>query len=355
VIDDGWAERPSDGVQQNGDWIVNRRAFPQGLRATTDAIRQRGLIPGIWFEFEVINAGARAWNETTHQLHRDGVPLQIGNRRFWDFRDPWVHAYLEERVIGLLRENDFGYLKVDYNDTLGIGCDGAESLGEGLRQHLEGVQRFFRRLREVLPDLVIENCASGGHRAEPSMMALTAMTSFSDAHETSDVPVIAANLNRLILARQSQIWAVLRKDDPLQRISYSLAATFLGRMCLSGDVHALAPEAWRLVLAGVALYQELAPVIAHARFHRYGKFGPSYQHLTGWQAVVVESMNDERAFVVWHVFAAPPEEIRIPLPAGRDGRFREALCDAPSRLSFRDRDLLFETPGAWSGGIIVLE
>jgi alpha-galactosidase len=50
---------------------------------------------------------------------------------------------------------------------------------------------------------VIENCASGGHRLEPSFMGLTSMASFSDAHETRDIPVIAANLHRLIQPRQS--------------------------------------------------------------------------------------------------------------------------------------------------------
>ncbi len=354
VIDDGWAERPGDGIQQNGDWIINRRAFPEGLMATSAAIRKRGLIPGIWFELEVVNAGSRAWNETAHQLHREGVPLQVGNRRFWDFRDPWVHAYLEERVIGLLRDNEIGYLKIDYNDSLGLGCDGAESPGEGLRQHLAGVQRFLRRLREVLPELVIENCSSGGHRAEPSMMALTAMTSFSDAHETPDIPVIAANLNRLVCARQSQIWAVVRKDDSLQRLSYSLAATFLGRMCLSGDVHELAPDAWTLVRTCIGLYQKLARVIDTARFHHSGQTGPSLQHLAGWQAVLVESTSEGPSFLVWHVFAAPPEELNVPLLPGRPVRPHDGLCDQPTRFSLRDSQLVLRSLRPWSGGVIVL-
>jgi alpha-galactosidase len=86
-------------------------------------LRERGFIPGLWFEFEVVNPGSKAWDETTHQLHRDGQPLQVDTRRFWDFRDPWVHAYLGERVTRLLRENNLGYLKVDYNDSIGLGCD----------------------------------------------------------------------------------------------------------------------------------------------------------------------------------------------------------------------------------------
>lgn len=354
AIDDGWAERPDGGIQQNGDWRLNRTAFPLGLRATADAIRRRGLIPGIWFEFEVINVGAQAWAETTHQLQRDGVPLQVDSRRFWDFRDPWVHDYLSQRVLAFLRDNNLGYLKVDYNDTVGVGCDGAGSPGEGLRAHLEGVQRFFQRLRDEMPGLVIENCSSGGHRAEPSFVALTAMTSFSDAHETPDIPVIAANLNRMIPARQNQIWAVLRHTDSLQRLSYSLAATFLGRMCLSGEIRELTPSAWQFTRGAIDLYRELAPVIAGGRFRRHGKFGASYQHLHGWQAVIVDRARRDPAFVVWHTFARPPKTLRVPLPPGHRGKVRDALADQPARAREQDGHLIIPTPRAWSGGVIVL-
>ncbi|MCX6961578.1 MAG: alpha-galactosidase, partial [Verrucomicrobia bacterium] len=186
VIDDGWAERPGGGIQQNGDWIINRKAFPDGLAATCQAIRDHGLIPGIWFEFEVCNPGSKAFSLTDHHLHRDGRVLQVGSRHYWDFRDPFTFDYLTKRLIHLLRDNGLGYLKVDYNETIGFGVDGAESPGEGLRQHLEGMQKFFRKMREEIPDLVIENCSSGGHRLEPSMMGISAMGSFSDAHETRE-------------------------------------------------------------------------------------------------------------------------------------------------------------------------
>ena len=38
VIDDGWAERIGDAHQQNGDWNVNRQAFPAGILATLSLI-----------------------------------------------------------------------------------------------------------------------------------------------------------------------------------------------------------------------------------------------------------------------------------------------------------------------------
>jgi alpha-galactosidase len=314
VIDDGWAERPGGGIQQNGDWIINTKAFPDGLAATCQAIRDYGLIPGIWFEFEVCNPGSKAFSLADHHLHRDGRVLQVGSRHYWDFRDPFTFDYLTKKLIHLLRDNGLGYLKVDYNETIGFGVDGAESPGEGLRQHLEGMQKFFRKMREEIPDLVIENCSSGGHRLEPSMMALCAMGSFSDAHETREIPIIAANLQRLILPRQSQVWAVLRKNDTAQRLAYSLAATFLGRMCLSGEVHDLSPAQWKLSVSAMELYRRVYPIIrdGHSTFH--GETGKSWRHPQGWQAVLRTSKNGKRALLVAHTFGkAFPKSVQIPL------------------------------------------
>jgi alpha-galactosidase len=314
VIDDGWAERPGGGIQQNGDWIINTKAFPDGLAATCQAIRDHGLIPGIWFEFEVCNPGSKAFSLTDHHLHRDGRVLQVGSRHYWDFRDPFTFDYLTKKLIHLLRDNGLGYLKVDYNETIGFGVDGAESPGEGLRQHLEGMQKFFRKMREEIPDLVIENCSSGGHRLEPSMMALCAMGSFSDAHETREIPIIAANLQRLILPRQSQIWAVLRKNDTAQRLAYSLAATFLGRMCLSGEVHDLSPAQWKLSVSAMELYRRVYPIIRDGYSTFHGETGKSWRHPQGWQAVLRTSKNGKRALLVAHTFGkAFPKSAQIPL------------------------------------------
>lgn len=354
VIDDGWAERPGKGIQQNGDWIVNRRAFPEGLAATARALRERGFIPGIWFEFEVLNPGSQAWDQTSHVLHRHGQPLQVGSRRFWDFRDPWVHEYLYLKVICLLRDNDLGYLKVDYNDTIGLGCDGGDSLGSALHDHLRGVQRFFRRLREALPELVIENCSSGGHRLEPSMLSLTSMSSFSDAHETPDIPIIAANTLRLVGVRHNQIWAVLRAADSRQRLAYSLAATFLGRMCLSGEIHQLAEEQLSLMREAIALYREAVPFLKAGRVWRGGTFGKSYQHPTGWQVLRFDAMDDSGCMIVWHSFADAPSEISVPLPVGKNWKITRDWSDEKNRGVIQSSHFLRSGIKPWSGGVVLV-
>lgn len=317
VIDAGWYGDPGAAWSNSqGDWQPSSERFPDGLKATCDAIRQRGLIPGLWFELETIGLASEAVKNETLQLTRDGVPVVSGTRRFWDMRQDEVHAYLEERVIDVLDSCGIGYIKVDYNESIGIGVDGAESLGEGLRQHIEGVHRFFRRLRERLPELVIENCSSGGHRLEPAMVGLAAMSSFSDAHEVRDIPIVAANVQRLILPRQSQIWAVLHADEPERRTNYSLAATFLGRMCLSGALAEWSDAQIDHVQRARELYRRAAATIRDGHSRRYGPPVISYRHPRGWQAIVRTSTNQHAALVVVHRFEDDADDILCPLEPG---------------------------------------
>ena len=271
VIDAGWfAGQDGEWARGHGDWLPSEALFPEGMAATAAAIRGRGLIPGIWFELETCGPDSAAFARTDLLLARDGLPITAGERRFWDLRNPLAVAYLDERAIGLLERCGFGYLKIDYNETAGVGCDGAESPGEGLRRQIEATYDLFDRIRERLPELVIENCASGGHRLEPSLMARCSLGSFSDAHETPEIPIIAANLHRLIRPRQSLIWAVLRRGDDDRRLVYSLAATFLGRMCLSGDALELDAAQWSLVTRALRPYRAVCPIIKHGTSRRHG-------------------------------------------------------------------------------------
>ena len=287
VIDSGWygADQWWESI---GDWNVNEDKFPGGMKPVADLIRSHGMIPGIWFEMEALAPGCSHYQEKEHLLCKDNVPLTIGTRRFWDMEDPWVEQYLSQKVIGLLKSSGFGYVKIDYNDTIGIGCDGYESLGEALRCKVKASQKFFEKIRNDIPGIVIENCSSGGHRLEPSMMRLCSQASFSDAHETPSIPLIAANLHRVIRPDQCQIWAVLRASDTRTRIEYSLIATLLGRMCLSGDISDLSDEQWQVVDEGIAFYRKCSDVIKDGTTVLIDQPDTKYNDLKGQQLLIRE-------------------------------------------------------------------
>lgn len=314
VIDCGWYKK--EGIPWDimmGDYDVSKELFPEGLDQTVRAINDAGMKAGIWFEIENVGEAASQYQNTEHLLKRDGKVLTTTMRRFFDMRDPWVEEYLTDKVIGTLLKYGFGYMKVDYNDTIGIGCDGAESLGEGLRQNMCASLAFLEKVKQSVPGIVLENCASGGHRLEPLMMSKTSMASFSDAHECEEIPVIAANLHRVILPRQSQIWAVIRKEDSLKRVVYSVANTFLGRMCISGDVTKLNEEQWERIDAGIAFYRKIADIIKKGTTFFYGTKPSSYRNLKGWQGILRVSAQN-RAYALFHIFTKTEDVVKIPLP-----------------------------------------
>ena len=317
VIDCGWYSKPGvPWYSSNGDWIPNEAEFfPNGLAATAEMIRKAGFKPGLWFEAETCATHSDMYQHTDMLLHRNGVVIDTSGKRYLDLRKPEVKAYLDERVIGLLKSCGFSYVKIDYNDSIGVGCDGAESLGEGLRQIGQESINFFRRLHEECPGILVENCASGGHRLEPAMMSVCDMASFSDAHECQEIPIIAANLHRLILPCQEQIWAVLHGRDSLRRINYSIVNTLLGVMCLSGDIYNLTAEQWALVDKGIAFYREVGSIILSGKSDIHQHISPSWREPRGWQAVARTGDNGE-TLVILHTFGGDfPASVTLPVPA----------------------------------------
>lgn len=314
VIDAGWYADSVKGWQDNmGDWVVADDLFPNGIKKVVDMIKEAGMKAGIWFELEVVGKDSDHVDDTAHLLTRDGKVIVSGTRRFWDMRSKWVEEYLTNRVIDFLNENGFEYIKIDYNDTIGMGCDLAESPGEGLRQVVNATKKFFAKIRKCVPGIAIEVCSSGGHRLESGFMQLADYLSFSDAHEEKEIPVIAADLHRLILPSKSQIWAVLRKSDSLSRITYSVCAGMYGVLCISGDVFDLSEEYMKHALAGVTFYKKVSPVIACGVTRRFGQFQDSNRALSGYQGSVRYGKGGQ-ALVIVHSFKHEGlQEICIPL------------------------------------------
>lgn len=356
VIDCGWyKEQGIPWYSSMGDYNISSDLFPEGLEKTVSAIKAAGMKPGIWFEIETVGSASKAYNHEAHLLKRDGVVLTTTSRRFWDMRNPHVIDYLKEKVIGILKNYQFDYVKIDYNDTIGIGCDGAESLGEGLRQNMEAAYDFVKTIRQEVPGIIIENCASGGHRLELKMMAVSSMASFSDAHECPEIPIIAANLHRTILPRQSQIWAVIRKDDSIQRITYSMINTFLGRMCLSGDVNELSTEQWKAIDTGISFYKSIAPIIKNGYSLRYGTEIMSYRNPKGWQGILRIGDSGD-AYALFHLFQGDMDkELMISIPEEYHYMINQVYSDMNCEVILDNGKLIYRPSGNWRAVAVYLK
>lgn len=175
VLDDGWfAHRDSDrgGL---GDWEINYRKLPGGLKGFGEALNRMGLDFGLWIEPEMVSADSRLWAE-----HPDWVLGLPGERPhpgrhqyLLDMGNPAVVDYLYGRLEALLADAPVCYIKWDMNrsisDAWSRTTDPAAQ-GTVLHRYILGVYALYERLTARFPEILFESCASGGARFDPGML-----------------------------------------------------------------------------------------------------------------------------------------------------------------------------------------
>jgi alpha-galactosidase len=265
-----------------------------------------------------------------------------------------VDMTLDNKVIKQLSENGFSYIKIDYNSSIGKGADGSESLGESLRQHLQEVVRYLHKLREKIPGIVIENCASGGMRLDPLMMKQCDLGSFSDAHASPEIPIIAANLHRLIHPSKSLVWAVLRPEESLQRINYSMAATFLGRACLSGGIDLLSKEQLSIVQAYTLMYRRVQHIIKNGSTKIIGPAVDNYRQAKGYQVVLRENSNQDEMLLVFHSFQLTEDEETIEI-GSKGYNYLNSFISYDVDIHFNKQSMQIQFKKSWVGAVFYFQ
>ena len=306
VIDAGWyCENKSGNWDRTiGDYVPYEKSFPSGIKHTADMLRNNGLIPGIWFEIECVSIYSDFYkNHSELLLKKDGNIIVSGSRAFLDFRKKEVRKHLKKTVIDFLNDNGFGYIKIDYNDCLGLGCDGEESYGAALESNMKAVTEFIEEIRSSIPDVIIEICSSGGHRLEPWFLERCDMVSFSDAHECHEGAIVAANVNRLVPTYKNQIWGVVSNDYSEEEIRYSLVKTLYGRLCISGDIAGLSSEKYSIVSSFSDFYNSVKYILKNDRLIILtDTSGLKYLDPIGTQASLKISEDRSGALLIVHGF-----------------------------------------------------
>ena len=181
VMDDGWfgAKYPrNDDSSSLGDWVVDTRKLPNGLNALTDAARERHIQFGIWIEPEAVNTASELFEQHPEwALQERGRELKLGRggtQLVLDMTNPKVQDFVFNLVDTLLTNYpDIAYIKWDANASI-QNC-GSTYLPRDKQSNLYveyhmGLIKTLERIRAKYPNVVIQNCASGGGRANYGLM-----------------------------------------------------------------------------------------------------------------------------------------------------------------------------------------
>ena len=211
-LDAGWYD---DGFwwDRVGEWKEASGRFPGGLKEVCDYAHSKGLKMGLWLEIEVMGVACELANKLPDDwfVCRHGK-RHIDNKRYMlDFRNPEVRKYCRDVVDRLIR---------DY------------------------------------PDLVVENCGSGGQRMDYGMLKVLSLQSTSDQTDYLYNANIAANVASAVAPEQGGMW-VYPYEDEEEHVIYNVVNGMLLRPYISGMVWKLGENSMNRMKEGIALYKEI--------------------------------------------------------------------------------------------------
>ena len=266
VIDAGWYA-PGPWWDSVGEWQESRERFPGGIKEVTDYIRGKGMVPGVWLELEVMGINC----EKAKNAPDDWFFIRHGKRVFdrsryqLDFRNPAVIDHVNEVIDRVVNEYGVGYIKMDYNIEPGIGTElDADSVGAGLLAHERAYLAWLDSVFKKYPDLVIENCSSGGLRIDYALLSRYSIQSTSDQEDYQNYASIAVNAPAGLTPEQAAVWSYPQRNGDEEETIFNMVNAMLLRIHQSGHLAELSPERVALVKEGISYYKEIRSDIKKA-------------------------------------------------------------------------------------------
>ena len=264
VVDDGWFGKRNDETTSLGDWAVNEEKLPGGLKRLGEELAELGVALGVWIEPEMVSPDSDLYR--AHPDYALAVPGRIPTLA----RNQFVLDLTRKEV----RSAPISYVKWDMNRPLTDVYSASlppERQGETAHRYVLGLYELQERLITDFPDILLENCCSGGGRFDPGMLYYSPQIWTSDNAEAVDRLVIQEGTALLypLSAMGAHVAAcpshVNGRITPFQ---------VRGRVSLPGcfgyelDLDKLSREEQALIPGQLAEYRELAPVFHEGDYYR---------------------------------------------------------------------------------------
>ena len=174
-IDAGWT---AGGFPEGmGTWDPDPARFPQGLRPVADAAHKAGLRFLAWFEPErVMPRSTLRKTRAAWLLAPSKLPDELAYQKNWrllDLGNPEARAWAADTIASMIGDYGIDIYRQDFNmHPLYYWRTEEPADREGMREirYVEGLYAFLDALLEKHPQLLIDNCASGGRRLDFEMM-----------------------------------------------------------------------------------------------------------------------------------------------------------------------------------------
>jgi alpha-galactosidase len=274
VIDDGWFKGRSNDHAALGDWTVDKKKFPNGLQHLIKQINDMGMDFGIWVEPEMVSP-----NSDLYRKHPDWV-FYFPNRTRHEGRHQLmlnlaredVYQYLLKSLSKLLSDNNIKYLKWDQNRTLsepGWPSAPVDEQREVRIRYIHNLYRLIDSLRSRFPDVLFEDCSSGGGRVDLGMLSRMDQAWVSDNTDPIDRILIQYGYLNAFPANTMVSWITPgdhHHSNPSLEFKFDVAMS--GVLGIGYDITKWNKAEIELAKKKIALYKKIRPLVQEGTLFR---------------------------------------------------------------------------------------
>ncbi|MDE7050102.1 MAG: alpha-galactosidase [Lactobacillus sp.] len=338
VLDDGWFGERNNDHSSLGNWKVNRKKFPKGLKHFSGQIHNLGMQFGLWFEPEMVSADAPIYQEHPDWVVRHSYSrFSIGRNQYvLDFSNPAVVENIFQQMCLVIDETKLDFIKWDMNRHITEAyspylAEHNRPQGEFYYRYICGVYDLYRKLEEKYPNVLIEGCASGGGRFDLGILFYSPQiwpSDDSDAAERLDI-LTGTLLAYPMSTFSNHVSAV--PNDQLKRITsldFRQDLNSFGPLGYELDLTKLSSEEKLKIKSHIKWYKNHRNILVFGEFNQLLPIGDD-KNIYAWSM----SASDEQVVAFYRKLARPNETLDHYLPLKNINLDNQYLLNKTERLS----------------------
>ncbi|MTP72331.1 family 10 glycosylhydrolase [Turicibacter sanguinis] len=266
VIDDGWFGQRHSDADGLGDWYVNTDKFPEGLTPLISAVKEMGMMFGIWIEPEMVNPPTQLLKDHPDWIYHfeNRMNDTSRNQMVLNVTLPEVQEFIFNMIDDLLVNYEIDYIKWDANRPIsqtGISRD-------MWYRHIEAVYDIARRVKEKYPNLLLEACASGGGRVDYGMLDSFDDFWTSDNTDAYDRLTIQRTYSYVYPIKAMRAWVTDANNRSTIPLTFKFHSAMMGTLGMGCNILKFTEEEMELSRQLIEEYKEIRHIIQDGDFYR---------------------------------------------------------------------------------------